>query len=87
MSTDNQVAGAALDALQGARKLPAEEAVTQLREFLGSISSPLPNSARLADASVALTKLIQMLEAKGSASNDDWLHAIQTMQSLANETS
>jgi hypothetical protein len=87
MSTKSQLATAALDTLHGARGLPPERAAAELRDFLNSISSPLPNSARLADASSALDTLVQKLEKEGSASNDDWEKAIETMLSLANETS
>jgi hypothetical protein len=87
MSTESQLATAALDTLQGARALPPEEAVGRLRDFFDSISSHVPNSPRLADASVALNSLIQTLETTGSASNDDWQEAIETMRSLANESS
>jgi hypothetical protein len=85
VSTESQLAKAALDTLHGARGLPAEEAVARLRDFLVSISSHVPNSPRLADASGALNSLIQTLETTGSASNDDWQEAIETMLSLANE--
>jgi hypothetical protein len=87
MSTESQLASAALDTLHGARELPPDEATAKLRDFLNSISSPLANSARLADASVALKALVEKLEQGGSASNDDWQEAIETMLSLANETS
>jgi hypothetical protein len=87
MSTESQLASAALDTLHGARELPPIEAVAELRDFLNSIGSPLPDSARLADASAALKGLIEKLEQGDSASNDDWQEAIETMLSLANETS
>ena len=64
MSTESQLASAALDTLHGARGLPPDEAVARLRDFLDSISSHVPNSARLADASGALNNLIQALEAE-----------------------
>jgi hypothetical protein len=85
MSTESELAAAALDTLHGARELPPDKAVARLRDFLDSISSHVPNSARLADASGALNSLIQALEADKSASNDDWQNAIETMLSLANE--
>jgi hypothetical protein len=87
MSTGSQIASAASDTLHGARELPPEEAAAKLRDFLSSISSPLANSARLADSSAALKGLVEKLEQGGSASNDDWQQAIETMLSLANEAS
>jgi hypothetical protein len=62
MSTESQLAAAALDTLHGARGLPPEKAASELRDFLMSLGSPIPNSARLADASDALNRLIQKLE-------------------------
>jgi hypothetical protein len=53
---------------------------------LRSISSPVSNSNRLSGASGALKSLVDKLEAEGSASDDDWQSAIETMLSLANET-
>ena len=87
MSTESHLAVSALDTLHGARELPPQVAAAKLREFLHSISSPLANSARLADASAALKALIDKLEQGRSASNDDWQEAIETMLSLANEAS
>jgi hypothetical protein len=87
MSTESQLATAALGTLHGARELPAEDAASRLRDFLNSIASPLLNSSRLAEASGALRSLLQKLEADGSASDDDWQEAIETMLSLANEAS
>jgi hypothetical protein len=87
MSTESQLATAALDTLHGARELPAEEAASALRDFLNSIGSPLPNSSRLAEASGAIRSLLQKLETDGPASDDDWQEAIETMLSLANEAS
>jgi hypothetical protein len=63
------------------------QAAAQLRNFLDSIGSHLDSSVRLGQASVALGDLIQSLEKSGAASNDDWQSAIETMLSLANETS
>ena len=54
MSTESQLAAAALDTLHGARELPAPEAAAKLRDFLNSISSPIPDSSRVAHASRAL---------------------------------
>jgi hypothetical protein len=87
MSTESQLATAALDTLHGARELPAEEAAAKLRDFLDAISSHIPDSARLSQASGALNNLVSNLEDQGSASNDDWESAIETMLSLVNETS
>jgi hypothetical protein len=86
MSIESELATAALDALHGARGLPSKEAATVLSDFLNSISSPIPNSNRLSGASGALKSLVDKLEAEGSASDDDWQSAIETMLSLANET-
>jgi hypothetical protein len=87
MSTPvSQLATAALDTLHGARSLPPEEAIAQLRDFLESINtSAVPDGPRLADASDALMILVSQLEMGGSATDDDWQHAIETMLSLANE--
>ena len=87
MSTESQLANAALETLHGSRGLPPGQAAAQLRDFLDSIGSHLDSSTRLAEASAALRSLIQSLETDGSASNDDWQSAIETMLSLANETS
>jgi hypothetical protein len=86
MSTESELATAALDTLHGARGLPSKEAAAHLRDFLDSISSPVSNSNRLSGASGALKSLVDKLEAEGSASDDDWQSAIETMLSLANET-
>lgn len=85
MSTEGQVATAALETLHGARALPPKQAAATLRDFLNSISSPLPDSSRLANASSALNDLIHKLETNGSGSDDDWQSATETMLSLANE--
>ncbi len=85
MSTESQLATAALDTLHGARGLPPAEAAAKLRDFLDSISTSVPDSARLADASGALRTLVSSLETKGAATDDDWEHAVETMLSLANE--
>jgi hypothetical protein len=87
MSTESQLATAALDTLHGARGLPSAEAATVLRDFLNSISSPVPDSDRMAEASGSLKNLVSTLETEGSASDDDWQSAIATMLSLANEAS
>lgn len=87
MSTESRLAAAALDTLHGARELPAAEAAAKLRDFLNSMSSHIPDSPRLSQASGALNNLVTNLEDQGSGSNDDWESAIETMLSLANETS
>ena len=84
-SLTGEVATAALDTLQGARKLPAEQAAQRLRDFLQTLKSSGAESDRLSDASSALTALVDDLEQKGAADNDAWQHAIETMVSLANE--
>jgi hypothetical protein len=81
------LATAALDTLHGARSLPPDEAVAKLRDFLESINTTVPDSPRLAEASDALMILVSQLEREGSATDDEWQHAIGTMLSLANETS
>jgi hypothetical protein len=86
MSTESKLAAAALDTLHGARELPAPEAATKLHDFLNSISSPIPESSRVAHASSALSNLVSKLDAEGSASDDDWQSAIEAMLSLANES-
>ena len=87
MSVESELATAALDTLHGARGLPSKEAATRLRDFLALINSPVANSDRLSGASGALKRLVEKLEAEGSASDDDWQSAIETMLSLANATS
>jgi hypothetical protein len=87
MSIESELATAALNTLHGARGLPPEEAAAVLGDFLNSISSPVPSGNRLSEALRALKSLIDKLEADGSASDDDWQSAIETMHSLANETS
>ena len=85
MNAESQLAAAALDTLRGARELPADEAASRLRDFVDSISSHLPDSSRLSAASDALNHLIHRIETDGEAANDDWLGAIETMSSLAND--
>jgi hypothetical protein len=41
----------------------------------------------MTEAADALEKLIEELEAKGSASDDDWQSSIEAMLSLTNEAS
>jgi hypothetical protein len=82
---DGQIAAAALDILNGARSLPAKQAAERLRDFLTPMNSSEPKSDRLADATAALDSLVTHLEEGGSASNDTWQHAIETMVSLAGE--
>jgi hypothetical protein len=86
MSTESELAAAALNTLHGARGLPPKEAAAKLRDFLNSISSPIPDSDRVAEASDALKNLIDKLEVQELAGDDDWQLAIETMHSLANET-
>jgi hypothetical protein len=80
----SQLAKAALDTLHGAR-LPPAEAVAKLHDFLESIDTSVPDSPRFADASEALRTLVSQLETEGTATDDDWQRAIETMLSLANE--
>ncbi|MEO6840759.1 MAG: hypothetical protein ABI192_08335 [Bradyrhizobium sp.] len=87
MSTNqSQLATAALETLHGARALPAAEAAAKLRDFVDSIGTILPPTARLADASGALKTLVNQLEATGAATDDAWEYAIETMLSFANES-
>jgi hypothetical protein len=69
---ESKVATAALDTLHGARGLPTAEAAEKLRDFLASIGSPIPTSARLSDASSALKTLVGKLEKGEPPTNDDW---------------
>ena len=85
MSQEGQLAADALDTLHGARELPSKEAAIVLRDAFNSISLANPDNSRAA-ASRAIENLIHKLEVGGSASNDDWQSAIETMLSLANET-
>jgi hypothetical protein len=80
MSTESQLAAAALDTLHGARELPAGDAAAKLRDFLNSISSHIPDSTRLSEASGALNVLVNNLEGQKSASDDIWQSAIETMR-------
>jgi hypothetical protein len=87
MSTnESQLATAALDTLHGARALPPAEAAAKLRDFMDSIGTILVPTARLADASSALTTLVNELDAEGVATDDAWEYAIETMLSFANES-
>jgi len=87
MSTnESQLATAALETLHGARGLPPAEATAKLRDFMDSIATIVPTSARLADASAALRTLVNQLESGGSATDDTWEYAIETMLSFANES-
>jgi hypothetical protein len=47
MSIESELAIAALDMLHGARGLPSKQAAAVLRDFLNSISSPIPKIAWL----------------------------------------
>lgn len=85
MSKESQLASAALDMLHGARSLPAEKAVSVLRDFLDSLRSSNSDSSSMAEATASLEKLIQTLEAEGSAPDDDWQSSIESMLSLAND--
>jgi hypothetical protein len=77
------VVAAAIDTLHGARRLPPAEAVEKLTSFLDSLSGE-PESKFSADAMAALDKLVTSLRQKGSAADDTWGHAIDTMVSLSN---
>jgi hypothetical protein len=77
------VVAAAIDTLHGARRLPPAEAVEKLTSFLDSLSAE-PEGKFSADAMAALDKLVTSLREKGSAANDTWGHAIDTMVSLSN---
>ena len=87
MSTNqSDLATAALETLHGARGLPSAEATVKLRDFADSIGTIFPSTARLADASGALRKLVSQLESEGTATDDSWEYAIETMLSFANES-
>jgi hypothetical protein len=87
MSTDqSQLAAAALETLHRTRGLPPAEATANLRDFMDSIGTILPPTARLADASGALRTLVNQLETEGTATDDSWEYAIETMLSFANES-
>ena len=87
MSTSqNELAAAALETLHGARGLPPAEATAKLREFADSMPTVLPETPRLADASVALRTLVDQLQSQGAATDDTWEYAIETMLSYANES-
>ena len=73
------------NAPRGARP-PSREATAKLRDFVDSIGAILPPTARLADASGALTALVNKLESEGAATDDTWEYAIETMLSYANES-
>jgi hypothetical protein len=57
-----------------------------IREFMGSIATILPPTARLADASNASTTLLGQLESEGIATDDTCEYAIEPMLSFANES-
>jgi hypothetical protein len=87
MSTNgSQLATAALETLHGARGLPPAEAAAKLRDFVDSIGTIVPPTARLAEASDALRTLVNQLESEGTATDDVWESAIETMLSFANES-
>jgi hypothetical protein len=70
--------------LHEARGLPPAEAIVKLHDFLQSIDTSVPDGPRFADASEALI-LVSLLETEGTATDDDWQRAIETMLSLAND--
>jgi hypothetical protein len=87
MSTSqNQLAAAALEILHGARGLPPAEATARLRGFADSMRTVRPETARLADAAGALGTLVNQLKSQGTATDDAWEYAIETMLSYANES-
>jgi hypothetical protein len=87
MSTSpNQLATAALETLHGARGLPPAEAAAKLRDFADSIQAVPTPTDRLSDASSALRTLVDQLQSQGTATDDSWEYAIETMLSFANES-
>jgi hypothetical protein len=87
MSTNqSHLATAALETLHGARGLPSGDATAKLRDFANSIGTIFPPTARLADASDALRTLVNQLQSEGTATDDAWEYAIETMLSYANES-
>ena len=77
---------AALDALHGARKLPPDKAIEHLNSFLDVLSPLAPENKIAGDAFAALNLLVTSLEENGSATDDAWQHAVETMTSLANSS-
>lgn len=75
---------AAIDTLHGARKLPPTEAIERLQSFLDTISTPGHSGKSALDARDAMSLLINALKEDGSAGDDVWQRAIETMTSLAN---
>jgi hypothetical protein len=53
---------------------------------MDSIGTIVPPTARLAEASDAQRTLVNQLEADGSATDDTWEDAIETMLSFVNES-
>lgn len=87
MSTNgSQLATAALETLHGARGLPPAEAAAKLRDFVDLIGTIVPPTARLAEASDALRTLVNQLESEGTATDDVWEFAIETMLSFDNKS-
>jgi hypothetical protein len=71
--------------LHGARGLPPAEAIEALRPFMNSMRYRDFGSDGLAHAStVAVSALVQRLEAEGVATNDLWEDAIESSLSFAN---
>jgi hypothetical protein len=75
---------AAVDTLHGARGLSPSEAIEHLNSFLDTISPPGHDGKSASAARAALNTLVTSLETKGSATDDDWQGALETMTSLAN---
>ena len=87
MRTENKIASDALDALHGARGLPIDEAVAELRSYLNMIDAAADaKNGGVTDALRSLASLIHKLESHRSATDDDWQEAIDAMVSFANET-
>jgi hypothetical protein len=85
-TNQSYLATAALETLHGARGLPSAEATAKLHDLADSIGTIFPPTARLADASGALRALVNQLETEGTAADDRWEYAIETMLSFANES-
>jgi ABC-type transporter Mla subunit MlaD len=77
------VVAAAIDTLHGARRLPPEEAVEKLDSFLDALSAE-SDGKFIDSAKASLSKLVSSLREQGSATDDVWGQAIETMVSLSN---
>ena len=77
----------AVHALNGARALEPAKAAKQLRDLMRGVDFPRDVSIVSDNALQAYRSLIQTLEAKQAASDDDWQQAIEKMSTLAGQES